>query len=229
MKEKTLGILMLENTVQLPGYMSDPTIFPYPTKRIKVPGATTERVVAADPALRQAYVDCAKQLEQEGVSAITSNCGFTAAFQEAVSEAVSVPVGLSNLMLVPHVAKMLPAGKRIGLITFDSRNLNEKHFNAAGWNSKDVPLAIAGIDGTESWREMMALDPNPTVKAMIEDVMAGVTSILNSHDDIGALVFECTGFPVTSSAVRQKTGLPVADILSLADLLFSVSSPRTSA
>lgn len=228
MTEKTLGILMLENTTELPGYMADDKIFPYPVKRIKVPGATTAKVVAGDPTLRAEYARCARQLESEGVSAITANCGFTALFQDAVADAVSVPVALSSLMLVPHVARMLPAGKRIGLLTFDSNNLEEAHFTAAGWSSKDIPIAIAGIDGTESWHELMAAVPNPKPSVMVSDVMHGVKSILDSHDDIGALVFECTGFPITAEAVRRETGLPVADVITLANILFSVSSPRKS-
>jgi len=226
MTEKTLGILMLENSAELPGYMADPRTFPFPTKRITVPGATTDKVVAGDPLLRGAYAQCARELENEGVSAITANCGFTALFQNAVSRAVSVPVGLSNLMLVPHVAKMLPSEKRIGLVTFDSGNLKEDHFNAAGWSSKEIPVAIAGIDGSDSWHELMAPVPLPKIPTMIRDVMAAVKSILDSHRDIGALVFECTGFPVTSDAVRRQTGLPVADILTLANILFALSSPR---
>lgn len=229
MSEKTLGILMLENSAQLPGYMADPQTFPFPTRRITVPGATTARVVAGDPEVREAYARCARQLEDEGVCAITANCGFTALFQEAVSSAVSVPVGLSNLMLVPHIAKILPPGKRIGLITFDSANLKEEHFNAAGWSSRDIPVAIAGIDGSESWHQMMAPVPRPAVPAMINDVMVAVKSILDTQTDIGALVFECTGFPVTSDAIRRQTGLPVADVLTLTDILFSLSTPRKTA
>ncbi|MCK1604786.1 hypothetical protein IVB02_26135 [Bradyrhizobium sp. 166] len=226
MTEKTLGILMLENTVELPGFMADDGTFPYAVKRIKVPGATTEKVVAGDQSLREAYARCACQLEHEGVSAITSNCGFTALFQDAVSAAVSVPVGLSSLMLVPHIARALPPKQRIGLLTFDSANLKEAHFAAAGWSSAEIPVSIAGIDGSESWRELLKPVPLPSTVTMISDVMTAVKSLLESHPDIGAFVFECTGFPVASDAVRRETGLPVADCLSLSNMLFEFGSPR---
>ncbi|MEY9981535.1 hypothetical protein ABH995_000872 [Bradyrhizobium yuanmingense] len=38
------------------------------------------------------------------------------------------------------------------------------------------------------------------------DVLAAVEVLRGKHNDITALLFECAGFPVVTSEVREKTG-----------------------
>ena len=59
----------------------------------------------------------------------------------------------------------------------------------------------------------MRRPPPPTDLADIEeDVVGCVTRLRAAHPGIGALLFECTGFPLVSSTIRDMTGLPVYDI-----------------
>ncbi|NIT78885.1 MAG: aspartate/glutamate racemase family protein, partial [Thermoplasmata archaeon] len=60
----------------------------------------------------------ARELEREGVDAIMGDCGFMALFQKALQESVRVPVFSSSLLLVPLVARMIPEGKRVGILTY---------------------------------------------------------------------------------------------------------------
>ncbi|MET4754481.1 aspartate/glutamate racemase family protein [Bradyrhizobium sp. RT11b] len=227
MAQKTLGILELENeAIKLPGFLAGPGTFHFPVKRITVPGATAKNVTEGDHSVSAAYVRCAKQLESEGVAAITTNCGFTSVFHAEVAAAVSIPIALSSLILVPQLARTLPAGRRIGIVTFNARNLTEHHFAGAGWSSKDIAVSAAGIEGSESWHEMLKPVPAPTVSAIVRDVMTATRSLLASNPDIAALVLECAGFPVAGEAVRCETGLPVADFVTLANTLIEMSPAR---
>lgn len=226
MTDKTLGVLQLENKpLTLPGTFGSPETFQFPVRRLTVPGAWTKNISDGDQSIKHAYIDCARQLEREGVAAITSNCGFTAPYQADVAAAVSVPVALSSLLLVPFVARNLPAGRKVGIITYDSSKLTELHFTGAGWSSADIPVAIAGIEGSESWRQLT--DPNPDIssKLLVDDVMAAAKSLVTADPTIGALVFECGGFPVAADAVRRETCLPVADYPTLAKMLIEMSPP----
>lgn len=224
MIEKILGILELENRpANLPGTLSGPETFQFPVKRITVPGAWTRNVIDGDRSVRDAYVECARKLESDGVSGIIANCGYTALFQADVSAAVSIPVALSSLSLVPLVAATLPSGRKVGIITYESGKLTEAHFVAAGWSSDDIPVSVAGIEDTETWHQMtepvLAYSPD----LLINDVMKSVRSLLEADPAIGALVFECTAFPLAADTVRRETGLPVADILGLARMLVDMS------
>ncbi|WP_201841793.1 hypothetical protein [Microvirga zambiensis] len=228
MMRKTLGILELENKpLDLPGALCAPGTFQFPVKRLTVPGASARNIVDGDRSIKDAYISCGRQLESEGAAAIIANCGFSAVFQAEVSAAVSVPVALSSLLLVPLVANTLPPGRKVGILTYDANKLAEHHFAAAGWSSEEIAVSIAGIEGSESWRQFA--EPTPVIPPalLINDVMAAAKSLLSADPAVAALVFECAGFPLAAETVRLETGLPVADYVSLARMLIEMSpSPR---
>lgn len=226
MTEKALGILELQNKpLELPKTLAGPETFRFPVKRLQVPGASARHVVDGDRSVRDAYIHSARQLEKEGVAAIIANCGFTALFQADVAAAVSIPVALSSLLLVPVVAKTLPPGRKIGILTYEASKLTEHHFVGAGWSSREISVVVKGIEGSESWQELVKPIPKPRVTVLIKDVMAAATCLLQAEPDIGALVFECTAFPVAADTVRRETGLRVADVLTLANMLIEMSPP----
>ena len=228
MARKTLGILELENKpLSHPGNLAGPDTFSFPVLRLTVPGASTKRIITGDLSLRDAYIRCARQLERGGVAAITTNCGFSALFQAEVAAAVSVPVALSSLILVPLVANTLPAGKKVGVVTYDSTKLREEHFVAAGWTSDGCAVAIVGIEGSETWKQLAELDPAVPPSMLIKDVTAAVRSLLRSDPSVAAIVLECAAFPIASDAVRLATGLPVADYVTLAKMIFEISPTPT--
>ena len=221
--QPTLGVLQLANTpTVLPGSTGDPAAYDAPVRFLQVPGAWP-RVVLGDDAhtISDAYVESAKQLEREGVAAITSNCGFTARFQPAVAASVSVPVALSSLLLVPFVARFLPPGHKVGVVTYDSTRLREAHCRGAGWSLDDAPVVVAGIDGSESWHELGKDETHPILADVERDVTAAALDMLEAHPDIATLVFECAAFTCVTAAVRRATGLPVADFITLANFLIA--------
>ncbi|MER8703129.1 hypothetical protein [Mesorhizobium sp. M1273] len=228
MTDKVLGVLELETKpVELPGFMAGPGTFPFPVKRRQVPGAFTRNVIDGDKSVEAGYAAAARELERQGVSAIVSNCGFTGLFQAAVAEAVSIPVAMSSLLLVPFVARTLKPGSRIGLLTYDAPKLMENHYVCAGWSSKDISVAVGGIEGSELWYEFAKPAPIIDVSILVRDVRAAARKLLDANPDIGAFVFECTAFPVAAGAVRSDTGLPVADVTTLANMFLGMSPDRS--
>ncbi|MFF0458349.1 hypothetical protein [Nocardia africana] len=227
MSEKMLGVLQLENEpVNIPGTFASPETFQFPVKRLTVPGAWARKLVDGDLSLKDSYISCARQLESEGVAAITTNCGMSALFQEDIAAAVSIPVAVSSLLMVPVVARTMPKGRKVGVLTYDADKLTERHFVGAGWSPENFPVAIAGIEGSESWRRLADPAPAVTPDLLIGDVLVAVKTLLQRAPSVGALVFECTGFPVASETVRRETGLLVADSVSLAKSLVEMSPRR---
>lgn len=223
----TLGMLQLENTpIRLPGAISNPATYDFPVRYMKVPGAWTKNVVGTDPTVAKAYIEAAQQLEREGVAAISTNCGFTARFQKDVAAAVKVPVALSSLSLVPFMARVIPPGKKLGIVTYDAQQLVELHFNGAGWSTNDTPAVIIGIEGSESWTEMAKPDPKFNVAMLERDVLAATRKLLAANPDIAALVLECSAFPIAAAAVRREIGLPTVDFSTLQRFLMASVSTR---
>ena len=98
----------------------------------------------ADPSLIQPFIEAAKELEKEGVSAITTSCGFLAIFQEHLADAVDVPVFSSSLLQVPMVYRMLKKGQKVGIMTASKPHLTQLHLKGAG--ASHIPIAVYGID-----------------------------------------------------------------------------------
>ena len=104
-----IGILMLDTKFpRIFGDIGNAETFSFPVRYKRVVGATPQRVVKeADPSLIEPFIEAAKELEQKGVSAITTSCGFLAIFQDYLADAVDIPVFTSSLIQVPLVYRML--------------------------------------------------------------------------------------------------------------------------
>ena len=148
-----VGILMNRASFpRLPGDIGNPATFPFAVRYRMVPGTTYHDVVEAlqEERLLVPFIAAAQALEQEGVCAITTSCGFLALFQRQLSAAVRVPVYTSALLQLPMIAAALPPGKRVGILTADSANLTPRHLAAAGASycaaNRGAPGA-AGVPG----------------------------------------------------------------------------------
>ena len=85
-----VGILMNRASFpRLPGDIGNPATFPFAVRYRMVPGTTYHDVVEAlqEERLLVPFIAAAQALEQEGVCAITTSCGFLALFQRQLSAA----------------------------------------------------------------------------------------------------------------------------------------------
>lgn len=224
---RPLGCLRLNNgPIALPGSPTQAESYPFPVILEGVPGAWTENVTRGDRSVRDAYVESARKMESRGCAAVVTTCGFTSLFQTDMAAAVSIPVASSSLLLVPYIRNLLPEGARIGILTYDATRLTDAHMEAAGWSPKETPIAVDGAQGSESWEQMAAEQPELTVEMMNRDVGAAAERLIDRHPDIRALLFECTVFPIASPHVRARTGLPVYDYLTMARLVHEAAEAR---
>lgn len=224
MVDRTLGVLRSENEpIDLPQALMGQSTFSFPVKHLVVSGAWVPNLLAGDRTIAPSFVECAVQLESEGASALIANCGFASLYQAEVAAAVSIPVALSSLSLVPFVATTVPRGAKVGILSYDSAAIKEEHYVAAGWSSTDIPVAVTGIKGTESYdllaRPVIKIDP----RQLIRDVLTAANNLIDANPDIAALVLECASFPLAAQALRDATGLPVADYVGLANMLVEMS------
>jgi hypothetical protein len=219
-----LAILRLQHKpVPMKGSIADPASFAYDVRYLAVPGAWTENVTGGDRAVLTSYIESARRMVAEGCRAITTTCGFTSLFQAEVSAAVAVPVALSSLSLLPLLERLTPPGGRIAVITFDATRLTEAHCQGAGWSLAASPVAVAGIEGSESWQEMFKPKPGFTREMLARDVLAAIARLRAAHGDICAILLECAFFPIVADEVRAKSKLPVVDFLTVGDLLMAAS------
>jgi hypothetical protein len=195
-----------------PGNLSSDKTFNFRLKREIVRGAT-DGSPWAQGGMVASFVEAAKKLEARGVKAIAGDCGYMVKYQRDVAGAVSIPVVNSSLLLVPLVYRMLSETQRIGILTSAFHHeLAEEYFNAAGWSSKDIPIALKGFKS-----EMDLIPTNEIVELAIE--------LIKEYPDIGAFVLECSVIPPHARAIQKATGLPVFDITSLIKLVHDAVDP----
>lgn len=214
--EKTLGILMLDTRFpRIPGDVGNEKSFPFPIRKKIVRGASTARVVHAhDPALLAPFCAAARELEREGVAAITTSCGFLAMFQRELADAVRVPVFTSALLQAPLAAALLPPGRKVGILTADARTLGEKQLAGAG--IRDLPLVIYGMEGTEFANVFVGDAPELDRRTAAREMAAVARRMKREHPEVGAVVLECTNMPPYARLVQEACGCPVYDITTLA-------------
>lgn len=221
-----VGILMLEARFpRIVGDMGNALSWPFPVHYKIVRGASPDRVVRRNAeGLLDDFIAAARELVADGVDGITTNCGFLSLFQEELAEAVGVPVATSSLMQVAQVNRLLPKGRRAGILTISSSTLTPVHLDKAG-----VPAGTP-VGSTEGGRAFtrailgneMALD----VEAARADNVEAAMALQANNPDLGAIVLECTNMVPYAADIRAATGLPVFSIASFVTWFQSALAPR---
>jgi hypothetical protein len=214
-----LGVLMLDTRfTRFVGDIGNPESYREPVLFEVVRGATVDKVVPAKaPPLIEGFVKAGERLIARGADAITTGCGFLVLNQQDLAARLPVPVATSSLLLIPSLMTLLPAGRRLGVLTFSARDLTPAHFVAAG-APPDTPVEGVQQDGVFQ-KAIYERPCDDSVSAREAEVVAAARRLLARHDDIGAILFECTNFPPHRAAVRSATGLPVYDVFTLIGML----------
>jgi Asp/Glu/hydantoin racemase len=220
-----LGVLMLDTRFPRPrGDIGHPRTFDMPVRYRTVRGASPRRVVVErDLSLLAPFVDAARELEAEGVAAVTTSCGFLALFQREMAAEVTVPVWTSSLLLVAEIESGLAAGERVGVVTADAASLAAEHLAAVGARA-DTP--VEGLALESAFRATLLddgaeLDEGEAARATV----AAAQNLVARHPEVAAIVLECTNMPPYAAAVRAATGRPVHDITTLVRSRFAAGVP----
>jgi Asp/Glu/hydantoin racemase len=216
--ELALGVLMMDTKFpRAVGDIGNAQTWPFPVSYHVVRGAVAERLAQPEPdeALLQPFIDGVRELEAEGVRAITTSCGFLAVYQRELAEAVSIPVFASSLLQVPMAARSIRSDQLVGIITARAV-LNERHFQGAGWSMNDIPVVqvAPAPDGpfcTTFVGDALEADPD----TLHREVAELTRNLMTEHPDVGAIVLECANFAPFGHTVRTTAGVPVFDLYTL--------------
>jgi hypothetical protein len=220
-KDGFLGILMLDTRFPRPvGDVGNPQTYAragIPVRFVTVAGASPQRVVQqADPALLQPFLAAARALEREGASLLSTSCGFLAAWQGELAQALAIPVLTSSLLQVARL-------RRPGIVTIDAASLTPAVLQGAG-----VPAAtpVQGVEpGCEFQRRILSNDTVMDLEVAQQDVVSAAVRLIRNHPETSDIVLECTNMPPYREAVARATGRPVHDIETLLRAEWAASVP----
>lgn len=214
---ESIGIVILNAAYPcIPGNVGNATSFDFPVRYKRVQEASIERLLhQRDRSLIQPFIAAARELEAEGVKAITGACGFMALFQREIAAAVAIPVFMSSLLQIPFMYQIAGRGRRIGVITADANALTDDHFSAVGV-SPDIPLAVAGMQDKREFRQAI-LEERGTLDAelMEREVVMTAKELVDRHPDTGAILLECSDLPPFAHAVQAAVDRPVFDFITM--------------
>ncbi len=208
----SVGILMLEARFpRLPGDMGNATSWPFPVHYKIVRGASPDRVVRRQAeGLLDQFINAAKELVEDGVDGLTTNCGFLSLFQAELAAAVGVPVATSSLMQVNMVGALLPPNKKVGIVTISKESLTKAHLEAA---NVPVDTPVVGTEGGREFsRVILENEDRMDVNKAREDMLDAGRALLSQNTDVGAIVLECTNMVPFAREMRKELGLPIFSI-----------------
>lgn len=221
-----LGILALETQFpRIPGDVGNMETWPFPVLYHVVPGASPRRVVTQNSeGLLDEFKQAAADLIAQGADGIATTCGFLSLFQTELANHVNAPVATSSLMQAPFVQNLLPARRRVGILTVNSKVLTQAHLEAVGVDP-ETP-----IQGTEGGRELSRVligdEPTLDVDKARQDMLDAGDSLLAAHENIGAIVLECTNMGPYARVLAEHTDLPVFDVVSFLTWFHAGLAPR---
>ncbi len=127
-------------------------------------------------------------------------------------------------MQVPLVERLLPRGKRVGVLTVSAASLTREHLIAAG---VDPEIPVVGTDnGREFSRVMLDEKLDLDAAAAEADILDAGDQLLAQHRDIGAIVLECTNMTAFARALSEHLRLPVFSIYSFVTWFHAGLAPR---
>ena len=169
----------------------------------------------------EGFIDAGKKLVADGVKAIATSCGFLALFHRQLVSALPVPVFTSSLLQVHLVRAVIRSDQKIGIITARRPSLTDAHLT--GVDLRNHPLSIAGMEVTQEFPAVFYGGKETLDESKIRREMKSVANdLVRKHPDLGAIVLECTNMPPYADTVRQVTGLPVFDVVTMVNHVYGV-------
>lgn len=222
----SVGILMLDARFpRIEGDMGNALTWPFPVLYRVVRDATPDLVVRRGATgTLDAFIAAARDLVRDGADGITTNCGFLALFQDELAAAVGVPVATSSLMQTVLVNRLLPPGRRAGILTISASTLTAEHLRKAGV-PEGTPLGSTE-GGREFTRAILGNELELDVDLARRDNVEAARALVAANPDLGALVLECTNMVPYAADIRAATGLPVFSIYNFVSWFQQGLTPR---
>ena len=219
---QAIGILLLDaSNPFIPGEVANATTYDFPVRFQKVKGFSVERALGKDPTIFKSLLAAARELESQGVRAITGDCGFMGLHQRELAGQLTVPVFLSSLLQIPFILSIMAPDAKLGIITADSRNLDNILLEAMGIPVSDR-LKMIGLQDETYFKkgildEVGVLDTEKLEK----EVVKAAKQLLAENVTVKALLLECSCLPPYGAAIQKAVGLPVFDYITMISFVFS--------
>lgn len=220
---EAIGILLLDTSFApyIPGDVANATTYSFPVRFKKVNGLTVKRMFNKDVRFLNRVIEASRELVEEGVKAITGDCGFMALFQREVAKQLEVPVFLSSLLQLPFLIKVVGEGWKVGVITANSRILDDALLKEVGIENMNF-LYIKGMEDKENFKKAIIDEVGWLDSKKIENEVVSVAKeMVKEGPRIKLILLECSCLPPYGAAVQEAVNLPVFDYITMINYVYS--------
>lgn len=217
-----IGILYIDDVwyPMVPGNIVNAYTFNFPVRLKAVDGLDIPRLFRAEESVLDDLIKAGKQLEREGVRAISAACGFFGNFQKGLAEALDVPVAISSLVQIPWIAAIIKQNQKIGVLTADRSSLTDKLLENCGVINKEQ-LIIKDLRHEPEFSCILEGRGEFDNSIVEQEVVAKAMEIIEEVPNTGAILLECSDMPPYAAAVQRAVGLPVFDFTTLIKWLYN--------
>ena len=218
-----IGILSLDSSfAKPPGHVKNALTFGFPVSYKVVEGATVKKLLRdPGPDLLEPFLRGVRELERDGVRAVTGSCGFLALYQRELADAVDIPVFMSSLVQLPLVQSQLKRGQKVGVLTASKASLTPAYLEAVGAGT--VPVCIEGMDGSEEFDSVIIEAERNRIDfdKLEAEIVSAAERLAGANPDMGALVLECTDMSPFADAIQRRLKMPVFDLVTLTEMVYA--------
>ncbi len=226
-----LGVILFDAVFPaFPGDVRNASAFPYNLQYRVAKGVDNETLILnpdKDFCLNAA-IEAGKYLEDLGCKAIIGECGYFGLLQKEMAEALDIPVFMSSLLQVAWMQRTLSPKKKVGIMCAHKSAMSDEVLTAVGVEDRER-LLIAGAQDDYQVKEFSNLWDHRVrdvghcnYQKAEEQFVAACKDYVDKNPDMGALVLECTGFPVFGRAIQREVDIPVLSWSTLMDYAMSV-------
>lgn len=208
-----IGIIAVDlKYPKMPGNVANATTYPFPVLYEKV-SFEIEQLFVGDDSIKEKILDAAKSLQAQGVRAVIGACGFFANFQKDVADALEIPAFLSSMLQLPMIKMGLKSNQKIGIITASGNDITDQMLRNMGVTPEDCYIEDVGsLEGFQTIRYEYEYIDNESVA---QTVVQAAKNLVEKHDDVGAILLECSDMPPYAFMVQEAVHLPVFDFITM--------------
>jgi Asp/Glu/hydantoin racemase len=218
---EAIGILLLDSPVPfIPGDVANATTYDFPVRFKKVAGFSVEKALGQDESIYPDLLNAARDLKENGVRAVTGDCGFMAVHQNRLKQDLGIPVFLSSLLQVPFIRQIIPENKKIGVITASKENLTPAFLDLI--HIHESCLVIEGLENSPEFKSAVLDEKGSLDSGKIQtEVVKAANLLAQEEKNVSAILLECSLLPPYAQAVQKETRLPVFDYITMVNLVFN--------
>ena len=216
-----LGVLHIASPIHyLPGNLQNATTLGFPVAFECVPDVDAADVFACSTRLESGLQQAALRLERRGVRAIIGACGSFAAFQSSIAARVNVPVFTSILTQINFILDSLPQQQKLAIVFANQQTFSERIRNECRVREVDR-LLLTDCMSLPAFRSMLTEPFSPQTAELEAQLVEHIEGFVAQHPQTGAIMLQCSELPPYAAAIQRRVPLPIFDVVTLAEWVFS--------